>query len=307
MKGGVGKTTLTVSLAESLAVMGKKRVLVIDLDAQASCTFALVGRERMLQLTQNQKHTGALFRKLHERIRHVESTQDFAPLTATAEPIGRDLAFQPIGIGGMIERHATSIIAAEEVRLDLIAAVPQLQKIERDILYELGRKSRQQENPDARVSQFFDEAVKPIRVRYDFIIVDCPPGISSFSAAAVHSADLVLSPVMPEYLSEMGLSVFAESILRPHRHAGRLPRPARVIFNRVQSSKAHNEYRESIGRLVKQKDDVLRLAKTIVPQDQALSDISSAGDIQQDIRSKYDTSIPILEDLVREVLDVTGA
>src|SRR5512135_1646580 len=42
-KGGVGKSTLTVGLAEFLAANRKKRVLVIDLDTQASCSRALLG------------------------------------------------------------------------------------------------------------------------------------------------------------------------------------------------------------------------------------------------------------------------
>jgi chromosome partitioning protein len=44
-KGGVGKSTLTVGLAEFLAGHRKRKVLVIDFDAQASSSGAILGRE----------------------------------------------------------------------------------------------------------------------------------------------------------------------------------------------------------------------------------------------------------------------
>ena len=43
LKGGVGKTTMTVSMAEILAGEFDKRVLVIDLDPQTNSTMMLIG------------------------------------------------------------------------------------------------------------------------------------------------------------------------------------------------------------------------------------------------------------------------
>jgi chromosome partitioning protein len=45
LKGGVGKTTTTVALAEILAAEFDQRVLVIDLDPQTNSTTMLIGEQ----------------------------------------------------------------------------------------------------------------------------------------------------------------------------------------------------------------------------------------------------------------------
>src|SRR5215813_7616498 len=45
-QGGVGKSTITMMLAHALACLGRKRVLVIDLDTQCNSSFAMVGSAR---------------------------------------------------------------------------------------------------------------------------------------------------------------------------------------------------------------------------------------------------------------------
>ena len=45
LKGGVGKSTTTVFMAETLALVNDLRVLVIDLDAQANTSFMLLSRD----------------------------------------------------------------------------------------------------------------------------------------------------------------------------------------------------------------------------------------------------------------------
>ena len=53
LKGGVGKTTLTMALAHYLAGEHAKRVLVIDLDPQTNATIALVNERRWRERDQS--------------------------------------------------------------------------------------------------------------------------------------------------------------------------------------------------------------------------------------------------------------
>jgi chromosome partitioning protein len=50
MKGGVGKTTLTVNIATCLAKVHRKRVLVVDLDTQISATLSMISPAEFAKL-----------------------------------------------------------------------------------------------------------------------------------------------------------------------------------------------------------------------------------------------------------------
>src|SRR6185295_6974303 len=45
-RGGVGKTTMTMMLAYGLSVGRRQKVLLIDLDAQASTSIVMMGHQR---------------------------------------------------------------------------------------------------------------------------------------------------------------------------------------------------------------------------------------------------------------------
>lgn len=59
-KGGVGKTSLTANLGAELAWRGK-RVLLLDLDAQASLTFSFISAEEWSKQYASQRTIKAWF------------------------------------------------------------------------------------------------------------------------------------------------------------------------------------------------------------------------------------------------------
>ena len=61
MKGGVGKTTTVIALAETLAAMDKATVLVVDLDTQASASYSIVGDQILTDLIQDNRTVDAYF------------------------------------------------------------------------------------------------------------------------------------------------------------------------------------------------------------------------------------------------------
>ena len=48
-------------------------------------------------------------------------------------------------------------------------------------------------------------ALSPMKTRYDLILVDCPPSLGYLSRCAIAAADYILSPVLPDIKSLIGL------------------------------------------------------------------------------------------------------
>lgn len=304
MKGGVGKTTVTVCLAEALAVMAKKRVLVIDLDSQASCTYALCGRQGMKRIRSEHRHAYYLFERLHKQIGVRTEIPDVAPLLPTGDPPGRHRGSisVPQELDRLILTDASSV--TEHKRLDILASAPELQKLERDILFRLGQFEARAEVPDQRIAKFFAEYLSVARRRYEYVVIDCPPGISAFTAAAIRDADAILAPGMPDYLSVLGLELFAQTVLRSTRSTLGSPKRAFALLNRVRQVPAHDEYRKEFRGLVARMNDVLAMFPMEIEQSPALEAASSGGDRPEPIRLKYGEAIPTLERLARAVLDL---
>ncbi len=308
MKGGVGKTTLTVALSEGLAVMARKRVLVIDLDAQASCTLALAGRTRFREIIELERHVYRLFDGLARRLVRGPEVFDSEPLyhfgdppPARARPRGR------------MERHARDLVLEGASLLepapsiDLLGAVPELQGLERDVLYRLGRLTQEQREAEAVVADFFRDRLRELSGAYDYVLIDCPPGISLFTEAAIRASDMVIAPVNPDYLSFLGLQAFALRVLRKlSQRAGGAP-PAFAVLNRVQATDLHEQYRADIRDQVRRCDDVITMFPMEIEQ---APDWAAAMDVDRPnaraIRDKYGAAIPTLEQFVAQTLALTA-
>lgn len=59
---------------------------------------------------------------------------------------------------------------------------------------------------------FLLQAVRPVLVRYDYIIIDCPPALNTLTLNAFMAADSVLIPMQCEYLAMEGLVALLATI-----------------------------------------------------------------------------------------------
>ncbi|HUP19097.1 MAG TPA: AAA family ATPase [Gemmatimonadota bacterium] len=88
----------------------------------------------------------------------------------------------------------SAIIPTEIAFLDLVPATVDLFGAEIELVNELAREHR------------LREALAPVRDRYDFVLVDCPPSLGLLTVNALAGVDSVLIPIQCEYYALEGLS-----------------------------------------------------------------------------------------------------
>lgn len=98
------------------------------------------------------------------------------------------------------EIHADSAIVKTEEGYDLLPGNTDLTAAEIELMGEDGREQR------------LKRALDPLRPRYDYIIVDCPPALSLLTLNALTAADSVLVPMQCEYYALEGLSALLTTI-----------------------------------------------------------------------------------------------
>lgn len=149
-KGGVGKTTTAVNLANALARSSNNRVLVVDMDSQAETTLSLGVDKRML--------SKSVFDLLTD------------PLQQAQELIHESI----------------------KGSLWLLPACSRLSMAEKALVNEIGREL------------ILRKQLSYIEKNYDYIIIDCPPGVSLLSLNALFFGNEIVIPVQSQFYALEG-------------------------------------------------------------------------------------------------------
>lgn len=187
MKGGVGKSTTTISLAESLALHQRRRVLVIDLDPQTNASIMVAGPEKWNEM------------------REAERTLDFYFEAYVVQQ-------KPKTFKALIEHKVTDLKGKPEV--SLCASAPEFRIVERDMIEKFVQRGFHIDAIQKWICERFANGLKNVVNDFDYILIDCPPGISLFAEAALIAADAILVPTIPDYVSRLGLITFRKRALR---------------------------------------------------------------------------------------------
>jgi len=159
------------------------------------------------------------------------------------------------------EANAGDVIVKAPEGFDLMPGNTDLTAAEIELMDEEGREQR------------LKRALDPLRERYDFIIIDCPPALSLLTLNALTAADSVLVPMQCEYYALEGLSALVRTI---DALKGRL-NPALEIEGvlRTMFDVRNNLTNAVSAELVEHFGD--KVFRTIVPRNVRLAEAPSHG------------------------------
>ncbi len=176
MKGGVGKTTLSIGVADYLANYHeeKKKILVIDVDPQFNATQALL----------DAYYKGDYF-------------TDILPYEKTINKLFKpQVDFRE----GYTSPSKESLILSLTDNLDIICG---------DLNLVLANKSSDYTHVK-RLRRFIND--NQLRTIYDLIIIDCPPTLTIYTDSALLASDYYLIPNRIDRYSIIGISSLQKAI-----------------------------------------------------------------------------------------------
>lgn len=168
-KGGVGKSTLTMALAEALVVHHRRRVLVIDSDGQVSVSLMLLPIARL------------------QALRDADATL----VDIIAQSV---LQRQAVNWRSAAAPRASDLEDAEE--LYIVPGSMDLTLVEREIT-----SRRLDDDLRSLIRHWLSDA----KTLFDVVLVDCAPGISALTECWLRECDQHIVPVKPDLLAVGGM------------------------------------------------------------------------------------------------------
>jgi chromosome partitioning protein len=142
------------------------------------------------------------------------------------------------------------------------------------------------------------EAIEPIRGRFDYVLVDCPPSLGLLTLNSLVAADSILIPVQCEYLALEGVSELVNTLARVRTSLNPSLRIEGVLLTMYDDrTNLSRQVVEEIRRYFKEK-----VFQTIVPRNVRLGEAPSFGKpiMLYDIRSRGSESYL---NLAREIIE----
>ncbi|PBI83547.1 Sporulation initiation inhibitor protein Soj [Flavobacterium sp. ACN2] len=200
MKGGVGKTTLTINLADFLSRREKNKVLLIDIDPQFNTTQCLFNGEEYVKYLRDEKDT--ILKIFDDNVKRKIST---VKGTTNEETELKDV--KPYKISNFLHILPGNL---ELFKLEMASG----------------------SGKENKLKQYIEE-ISAVE-NYDYVLIDTPPTPSVWMTSALIASDFYLIPVKPDPMSFIGIDLL-ENIVEQKKDAYNLSiKCVGLIFTMVE-------------------------------------------------------------------------
>lgn len=212
-KGGVGKTTLCVEIAASLAHKFNERVLIVDLDPQTNATLSLMTEKAW----QEHASTNGTLANFFD-----------ACYSGTPFDLAKTIVRKPVQYGGTL------------TKLDIIPSHIELFGMDLRLATKFG-------HDNLKAKLFLKKALSALADDYTYIFIDCPPNLYLATQNGLFASDYYAIVALAEYLSTLGIAHIQKSVGTVFSEARTLladitaggaafiePKLLGILFNRVR-------------------------------------------------------------------------
>ena len=269
LKGGVGKTTTTVALAEFMSGRLGKRVLVIDLDPQTNATVMLIGEEKWRELNDRDWTLARLFKDA---------------LDPDDKRFDLDKTLQKT-VSNVSEARTIDLLPSS---LDLIDVQDRLATVPSGRFYAV--------NP----TELLWRAVKSRLDDYDVVIVDCPPNLGIITLNGLRISRGFVIPTIPDVLSTYGIPQILKRVSQFSGEIAEDIEPLGIIVTKYQANST--VHRNTVKRL--RANGAPEVFDSIIPQANQFAGAAEHGG-RMTLKQKwgYQGLAEHFEELSREVVE----
>jgi chromosome partitioning protein len=278
LKGGVGKTTTTVALAEMLAVEFDQRVLLVDLDPQTNLTTILIGEEAWKERNEADQTLAQLFKDALSDEEERKFDLDEALLS---------------GVSAVEE-------VAETGNLDLLPSSLNLIDIQ-DRLASMPAGRYYSRSP----GEILHTALKQNLDDYDWVLIDCPPNLGLITLNGLRISQGYIIPTIPDILSTYGIP---QIVSRVSDFAADINEPIEPLGIVVSKYRDQANLHRAVVEDLRNDPDLPPVFETVIPEAAAIAASAEFLPIGT-LRQKYQHGgrFELYRRLTREVMESVGA
>jgi chromosome partitioning protein len=256
LKGGVGKTQMTVALAEFLAMLHDKKVLLIDLDPQTNATVALIDENKWLVKDQKGETLLQLFKdKLYFTSKFDINKAIIKKVSNVAGGIP-NLDLLPSSLGLIAIQDSLPLIPAG--RFYVTSPVTLLK-----------------------------EAISDVLEEYDFVLIDCPPNLGIITLNGIYISDYYLIPCIPDILSTYGIPQILDRLNNFVRETKIGITALGIVISMYRAqSRLHDSIIQDL-RIRASRKEYPRIFETVIPMTVRIAEAADINASVNTLKQKY--------------------